>query len=77
MVMLDRGPHRICLIGAQAPENLMALADGLKETIDYFRRTLDFTEAPIVVPMHAAPWLPASAAVVSAGPLVTTALLRT
>ena len=44
-------------------EPKVALADGLKETVDYFRRTLDFTDAPIVVPVAAAPWLPASPAV--------------
>ena len=43
-------------------EPKVALADGLKETVDYFRRTLDFTDAPIVVPVVAAPWLPASPA---------------
>jgi len=34
----------------------VALADGLKETIDYFRRTLDFADAPIAMAMPLAPW---------------------
>jgi UDP-glucuronate decarboxylase len=38
-------------------EPKVALADGLKETIAYFRRTLDFADAPIVVPVAGAPWL--------------------
>jgi len=37
-------------------EPRVALADGLKETIAYFRRTLDFADAPIVVTMPLAPW---------------------
>ncbi len=46
-------------------EPKVALADGLKETIAYFRRTLDFTDAPIVVPVAGAPWLPATPPVVA------------
>jgi len=42
----------------------VALADGLKETIAYFRRTLDFASHDIVVPMSAI--LPARVAAVAA-----------
>ena len=37
-------------------EPKVGLADGLKETIAYFQRTLDFADAPIAVPMPLAPW---------------------